>query len=303
MAVNSYTVVDIMKSTPTRIDLAPSFNGRVGDSQSFTKLWFKSNGLPLDLTNYTIYFEGKDSNGTAFKLVDFGKANQTGDNLQIGKVTFYMPAGTFQVSGDWDYDTTFFGIKDSEGTVISTVNVGIHVLENSVDFGIDSKPFYTDLEKLIAQMKSYITGQQSEIGKTITEVLDKNSNLNVNLKSLIALVENYQKLIENGAILTQADIKNFKLISELNTALKPTEYVAKYAGLVVNEKKTASTISVEGTGFGYLKTVATDNPSESSIQGSVIQTFKIGTSGTVLTYVRSNKNATDWNEWAQTTNW
>lgn len=320
MAVNSYTVVDIMKPTPTKIDLASSFNGRVGDSQSFTKLWFKRNGLPLDLTNYTLYLSGKDANGTAFKLVDYGKANQTGDNLQIGKVTFYFPAGTFQVEGDWDYTTTFFGIKDSSGTVISTVNVGIHVLGNSVDFGIDSKPFYTDLDELNKQMQDYINDKKGKIDSMLSEVLDKDSNLNQNLSSLTSLIETYQKLIDAKAIITQDDFNVFKktvddaiaklskdlVIENLGSAnvtdaRKPSFYISSYVQKMHTEYSNGVQLSGLPSGFYILETFTpfTDLASGAPMQRATLCT----TNKAPMIYTRNGATADTWTVWTQITTW
>jgi hypothetical protein len=301
-----------MKPTPTKIDLAPSFNGRVGDSQSFTKLWFKQNGLPLDLTKYSVYFAGKDANGTAFKLVDFAKADQTGDNLQIGKITFYIPGGTFQVEGDWDYTTTFFGITDADGTVISTVNVGIHVLANSVEFGIDSKPYYTELETLITEMKQYISDNETQINSTVSEITDKDSTLNKNIAALEALITNYQKLITDNAILSEKDITdiratiaNLKIQLNRTTAFTPQQYVDNSLGLTVTHITNSSVVGVapNDTTYGYLTTDVVTPATEAATSGSVFQTYKIGVAGKATEYVRVNTNATTWGAWQQVTTW
>ena len=294
-----------MKPTPTQIDLAPSFNGRVGDSQSFTKLWFKQNGLPLDLTKYSVYLSGKDANGTAFKLVDFAKADQTGDNLQIGKITFYIPGGTFQVEGDWDYTTTFFGIMDADGTVISTVNVGIHVLANSVEFGINSKPYYTELETLIAEMKQYISDNETKIDSTVSEITDKDSTLNKNIAALEALITNYQKLINDNAVLSEKDIANFKIQLNRTTAFTPQQYVDNSLGLTVTHITNSSVVGVapNDTTYGYLTTDVVTLATEAATSGSVFQTYKIGVAGKATEYVRVNTNATTWSAWQQVTTW
>ena len=124
MAVNEYVELDILKPGTTLVDLTKNFQGRVGDSRAFCKLWIKANGLPYDLTKdgRSVGFAGKDPVGDLYRAVGWADTDQPGDNAQTGRVTYYFPDGMFKHEGDWDKDSTYFYVQDSKGTV-STVNV------------------------------------------------------------------------------------------------------------------------------------------------------------------------------------
>lgn len=181
LQVNSYITLDTYQTTKTFIDITPNFEGRVGNSESFASIWFKNNGMPWDLTSeggITPYFAGVDPNGNPIKIVGSGSRTRAGDDEQLGRVTFVFPAGTFQVEGDWDKESTFFGLQDNKGMVLSSVNVYVHVLANKVDFGINTGPFYTELQDLMKKLVEE-WNNNTDIQKVETEVKDALSQAQV----------------------------------------------------------------------------------------------------------------------------
>lgn len=316
MAVNAYIVVDIMKPTPTVIDLSGNFNGRVGDSQSYIKIWFKSNGLPLDLTNLTPYFEGKDSNGTPAQIVGTAKADQTGDNLQTGRVTFYFPAGIFQVEGMWDETTTFFGIRDDSDTIISTVNVSLNVLANGVEMGIDKAPFLTDLQKIVDEMKAWVRDQQTKISETENDVLNSDSTLNKTLAAVKGQVTAYQAIIDSGKALTQADLD--AATKDLNTAINsvnaytastatkiPLDYLTAANGVskIFREQGNGKNFGLDNLGY-VLHTYVPINISTISTIGLLQEAICVDPkTANPMSYRRVSTDTSTWSEWMQVTFW
>ncbi|WP_056957019.1 BppU family phage baseplate upper protein [Lacticaseibacillus pantheris] len=199
MAVNSYVTLDLLRPNNTLYDLTPNFNGRVGDSQSYVKLWFKSDGLNYDLTGKTVEFDGVDPKGTPFKVNGTAAADQTGDGLSTGRVTFYFPAECFQAPGDWDDDSTFFAILDADGNRVSTVNVHLHVLDDKVSMGINAKPFVTDFEKLKAQILAECKTIEDGANDALKLIIDPNSQLMVTLNAVKTQVAAYQTAVQNNS--------------------------------------------------------------------------------------------------------
>ena len=94
MAVNEYAVLDIEKqaagNVSTYVNITPHFQGRVGDSRASVDVWFKRNGLPLDLTNKTVNFTGVDPSGHKYHAVGWALYDQPGADMQAGRVNFYF---------------------------------------------------------------------------------------------------------------------------------------------------------------------------------------------------------------------
>lgn len=314
MAVNAYITLDLMKPNQTLIDLTPNFNGRVGDSNSFIKLWFKSNGLPKDLTNLTPYFEGIDSNGTPFQIYGTAKSDQTGDNLQTGRISFYFPAATFQVEGTWDINSTFFGIKDENGTVISTVSVTLNVLSNKVEMGINSRPYLTDLEKVKQQMLDWINTQKDSINSMISEVTDKNSTLNQTLAALKAQLEAYVETVKGNTFVSQGDFETFqtsigKQITGLQTQLViqsattvgiPSSYISSYPQGYHYEWVPGSALGLTGN-YYLLETFVPDN--SISTVAPLQRATESSPGSRPNTWMRIANSASAWGTFEQVTTW
>lgn len=169
MAVNPYIVLDLMKPADVYTDLTPNFQGRVGDSRSVIKIWFKLNGLPYDISDKEITFAGIDPQGHKKIVTSKLQARGYKDDLKLGRVSFEFPAGTFAAPGEWDSDNTFFQVKKSEdGTVLSTINCQLNVLPNEVELGITDEDLVSDFEKIREDAENHFND--------LTTFLDNNSN-------------------------------------------------------------------------------------------------------------------------------
>lgn len=207
---NDYVVLDLEKPTQTLVNLKNNFQGRVGDSRAYCKLWIKSNGLPYDLTKNgrTVGFSGVDPSGDKWNAVGWAATDQPGDNAQVGRITYYFPAGMFRVEGDWDTDSTFFYVDDDKDDMhVSTVNVWLHIMANQVEMGISAEPYKTDLDKAVGEVRDYVKARRSEIDSLMEEL--NSDALEMKIKSLNDVVQNYTNLIKQNAIPTVDDMKSY----------------------------------------------------------------------------------------------
>lgn len=323
MAVNTYIQLDLVKPTPTAIDLSGNFNGRVADVQSYLKLWLTSNGLPYDLSDKTVYFAGVDPDGNAYKIYGTAQTDQAGDNLQAGRITFYFPGGTFRVQGDWDSESTYFGVTKADGTMISTVNVLLHVLANSVDMGINSKPFYTDLEKIKtdgqAKLQAQLDAAEKQVNSALNTVIDPTSSLNTGIAAAQKMLSAIQAQIKAS---DYVDTTTFNLLSGKVTALQnqlqtldkrstninPIDYIKAYPAQLAREVNNAADIGItadmlpSGVSLGAV-IVDTDVPWTDNTLGWPTQTAKFTQSSRPVVLMRKGTADTVWSAWELVTTW
>lgn len=341
MAVNTYVQLDLVKPTPTAIDLSGNFNGRVADVQSYLKLWLTSNGLPCDLTDKTVYFAGVDPDGNAHKVYGTAQTDQAGDNLQTGRITFYFPGGTFRVQGDWDSESTYFGVIQADGTVISTVNVSLHVLAKKVDMGVNSKPFYTDLEKIktdattklqaeldkatkqvtdfIEAQQADITASQTKYNTALNDVIDPTSTLNTGIAALkktlsaIKMQADANDYVDTTAFNTLSgtvtNLQNsLKALDKRKTNSNPIDYIKSYPAGFAREVNNAADIGItadmlpSGVSLGAV-IVDTDVPWTDNTLGWPTQTAKFTQSSRPVVLMRKGTADTVWSAWELVTTW
>lgn len=334
MAINSYIVLDLAKPTPTAVDLSSNFNGRVGDSQSFIKIWLKSHGLPQDLSDKNVFFAGTDPAAQPKKIYGTAKADQPGDNIQVGRVTFYFPRGTFQTEGDWDSDNTYFGVADADGNTVSAINVALHVLSNNVEMQVASKPFYTQLEKITSdgkqQIQDWLDQAKTKVTNALDAVLDPKSQLNTLLQTLKKELDAIQSQIDRDDFVSRVEfidhkelidgqikqaiadintIKNqLKIADTRDTNQAPKWYRDNKAQQVVTELKTTSALGISqamlpnGENIGKYCSLTTEIPlSDNTCQP--YQTAKLVNQTRPIILIRVGKSDTVWSEWELMTTW
>ena len=316
MAVNTYVQLDLVKPTPTAIDLSGNFNGRVADVQSYLKLWLTSNGLPCDLSDKTVYFAGVDPDGNAHKIYGTAQTDQVGDNLQTGRITFYFPGGTFRVQGDWDNESTYFGVTQADGTVISTVNVSLHVLANTVDMGVNSKPFYTDLEKIKAdgeaKLQAAIEASQDKYNAALNTVIDPTSSLNTGIaaaQKMLSAIQAQTNANDFVDTTTFNSLKNqLKTLDKRSTNINPIDYIKAYPAQLAREVNNAADIGITqamlpaGISLGPV-TVSTDVPWTDNTLGWPTQIAKFTQSARPVALMRVGTSDTTWSAWELITTW
>ncbi|WP_270529523.1 BppU family phage baseplate upper protein [Limosilactobacillus vaginalis] len=252
---NDYVVLDLEKPTQTLINLTNNFQGRVGDSRAYCKLWVQSNGIPYDLTKdgRSVGFSGVDPDGDKWVAVGWAAADQPGDNAQVGRITYYFPAGMFRVEGDWDKDSTFFYVDDENTDMhVSTTNVWLHIFANEVEMGISATPYKSDLDKAVDEVKSYAQQKQNEIDNSLQEI--NSGALMQKVQALSDAIGVYTGLIKQNAVATKDEMQDYiaQLLGskttgdDLNLLLDQGSYVITNANTSNNPAKTTGTLIVSG---------------------------------------------------------
>lgn len=130
--------IDLMKKSTQIIDLSNVINPRVGDDDLLLPLHIIYGDNQTDMRGKDVEFLSNDPNKKNIYIAGTCNTNTPGDNLYMGNLTFRFPAGTFQADGTYDPDKTMFRIVDkATQKVISSVNVKITVMKNSIEFDFD----------------------------------------------------------------------------------------------------------------------------------------------------------------------
>ena len=130
--------IDLMKSSTQIIDLSSVVNPRVGDDDLQLPLHIGYGDSLVDMRGKDVEFLSQDTSNNNIYIAGTVNTNTPGDNLFMGDLTFRFPAGTFKTDGTYDPDKTMFRIVDKETQkVISSVNVKITVMKNSIEFNFD----------------------------------------------------------------------------------------------------------------------------------------------------------------------
>lgn len=163
---NQYLSFDVTKqSAPQQL-----ITGRQGDSQlKFTSvlLWDGDKNIPYDLTGKQIAFEALKPDGT--HIVDY--AGITILDAQHGLFRYSFNEQVFAVAGTMQQ--AFFKIthtdKDKQVITDSTLEINIHILENRVEFGINSSDYLSEYDDLIAQVKQKFDDYADTVQSSINE--------------------------------------------------------------------------------------------------------------------------------------
>lgn len=304
MAVNTYIEMDTAKADlETYIDLSSQFQGRVGDSQSFIKLWFKANGLNLNLTNYTVYFQGIDPNGTTMRVVGGEGANQTGDNKLIGRISFFFPATFFQASGTWDTENTFFGIQDADGTDISTLNVKLTVLSNAVTMAINAKPYISEFEAKADELDAWIATEKKNLDSN--GLTDSISALKKQIDA-IQYQADAKDYVTNEAFNTlQTQVKSTSIIDSRGQKKTPADYFASNPLGIITELFNSTDLGIAEfpSDVKAGSVVATTQVPGDASQGYPVQRVTLNNAGRAVTYERVGTSASAWSSFEMVTYW
>lgn len=188
---NQYLSFDVTKqSVPQELII-----GRQGDSQlKFVSIlfWDGEKNVPYDLTGKQVVFEALKPDNT--HIVDY--EGITILNAKGGLARYAFNEQVFAATGTMQQ--AFFKITqtDSHNNVVtdSTLEISIKVLENKVEFGINSKDYLSEYDDLIAQVKKkfddYAAIVQDSIAKAqqIHDQIVEYTNL-INSNGVIKRVE------------------------------------------------------------------------------------------------------------------
>ncbi|WP_164960435.1 BppU family phage baseplate upper protein [Limosilactobacillus reuteri] len=174
--LKQYIPVDLLRSQDETIDIADSFKGRVGDINSYLKLWVYSNGLAQDIRNWRVLFFGTDPEHNDFRVYLTMADNQKLDQQRIGRVTLYFPDNVFQVGGQWEQ--AYLSFIDPDGNVVSTVNFNLVVQGSNfyARMGQHSKSVIAEFQKLVDELTELVDKDSQEANNKVAQLkadLDK----------------------------------------------------------------------------------------------------------------------------------
>lgn len=169
--------IDLMKKSTQIIDLSDVINPRVGDDDLLLPLHIVYGDNQTDMRGKDVEFLSNDTNGNRIYVAGTCNTNTPGDNLYMGNLTFRFPAGTFKADGTYDPDKTMFRIVDkATHKVISSVNVKITVMKNSLEFDFD--PDNTSYDSRLEEM---LHGFHDKGQAMLDEIKDLNNQAKSNV--------------------------------------------------------------------------------------------------------------------------
>ena len=174
--LKQYIPVDLLRSQDETIDIADSFKGRVGDINSYLKLWVYSNGLAQDIRNWRVLFFGTDPEHNDFRVYLTMADNQKLDQQRIGRVTLFFPDNVFQIGGKWE--EAYLSFIDPDGNVVSTVNFNLVVQGSNfyARMGVHAKSVIAEFQELVDKLSALVDKYSQEVNNKVAQLksdLDK----------------------------------------------------------------------------------------------------------------------------------
>ncbi|MFT8937404.1 BppU family phage baseplate upper protein [Liquorilactobacillus sp.] len=160
---SNYMIVDLATQQPTIKPIGDYLFARQGDNRRPLPIWFQQSGEPFALDGYTV--EWAQTNADSSPLTVSGT---TIAGAAVGQVTFYFPANAFAVAGT--VTGHFLITKDSDGTVISSIDLTFEVTKDNVLMNIDTTPFMTDWEKFKTSISTEVANIQGTLTNTGTAI-------------------------------------------------------------------------------------------------------------------------------------
>lgn len=198
--------------------------GRVGDGglQTIT-VNISNRDVPVDLTGFTITFEGV-TNSSQSKIFDsYGVKTET-EKLKQGQFDYTFPSAAFSVAGR--YETAYFSFQKDENRD-TTGKIDIFVSENAdIDAG-EAESIITEYNKLVQELHEitdkYISDSDakfSDINNKISELQLKITQYQNTVKDTadgaIKAVDDALKKFEAGDFYTKSETNaKFKVVNDL----------------------------------------------------------------------------------------
>lgn len=255
---NQYLSFDVTKqSAPQQLII-----GRQGDSQlKFVTMlfWDGDKNIPYNLVNKQVAFEALKPDDT--HIVDYDGVTIL--DAEAGLVRYSFNEQVFAVDGQ--IQQAFFKIThtDSDNNVIadSTLEVNITVLKNRVEFGINSKDYLSEYNKLVADVKKLF----DNFADTVKDSIEK-------AQALHDQIVEYTNLINSNGVITKGDFGNITdikqpiggtVVEKINNELYQRGINVKWFG-AVGDGQTDDTAAIQGA-ISYARQIAInsllqDNP-------------------------------------------
>lgn len=169
--------------------LKPVVYGRIGDSDMQTvTVNITSRDIPVNLTGYTITFEGV-TNGGQTKVFDVEGVSTTEAGLALGKFDYTFPNMAFAVAGN--YEIAYFSIM-KEGKRDTTGEFDIIVGSNADIDAEEAKTIITLYDQLVTQLKQTTSDY-------LLDADEKFALLTQQVADFQTLIDSYKGQVENTA--------------------------------------------------------------------------------------------------------
>lgn len=174
--LNQYIPVDLLRDQDETIDITDKFKGRVGDVDSYIKLWVYSNSLPQDMTGWRVLFQGTDFEHNDFRSYLKMDDSQQLDLIKTGRITLYFDANIFQCSGQWE--EAYFSFISPDGKIVSTVNILLVVQGSNfyARMGKHAKSVVDEFQELVDKLSELVDKDSQEADDKVAQLksdLDK----------------------------------------------------------------------------------------------------------------------------------
>ena len=229
--LNQYIPVDLLRDQDETIDITDKFKGRVGDVDSYIKLWVYSNSLPQDMTGWRVLFQGTDFQHNDFRSYMKMDDSQQLDLIKTGRITLYFDANIFQCGGQWEQ--AYFSFISPDGKIVSTVNILLEVqgsnfyarmgenaksvvdefndilkkLQNEADVDTEQlKKIVDDTNKALTQMgddaqkdfTEWLANYKQTLNDAMAEINDPKDGLYVRYSQLLEMTKQIQETLKQA---------------------------------------------------------------------------------------------------------
>lgn len=227
--LNQYIPVDLLRDQDETIDITDKFKGRVGDVDSYIKLWVYSNSLPQDMTGWRVLFQGTDFQHNDFRSYMKMDDSQQLDLIKTGRITLYFDANIFQCGGKWEQ--AYFSFISPDGKIVSTVDILLEVqgsnfyarmgehaksvvdefndilkkLQNEADVDTEQlKKIVDDTNKALTQMgddaqknfTEWLANYKQALNDAMAEINDPKDGLYVRYQQLLSMTKEIQETLK-----------------------------------------------------------------------------------------------------------
>ena len=212
------------------INLDEYFTGRVGDSESWLPFQIKDYGRPANLSKYSIVAQGNDPDGHPYTFYGDARDDRRFDDMKQGRFTFYFPAGSFNVPGQW---TDFFiRIIDGEdvqkyNTVVSTLSCQLTVSPEHVNMTITREAYDSKMESELDIFKKYLADTKEQLDQEAKGLSTKYPELTAKMQLLKAMDNDVKEMITKNQVATIQDLGTNVLENDMGNLPTPAMYIEK----------------------------------------------------------------------------
>lgn len=209
------------------VDMFNQFNARVGDqgtelaiqwetSKTETKINLKERGLHFFGTGSVGQYLEKLEDGTGFKMssdastVEWEDKDEAG-SLDDGITVVKLPKQFFPQKGIF---FGYFGLKDRQGNIFTSVNVWFRVLGGVPTMGAAIPYFVTEFDEVLERCNGKIVDALAELREKYQAEVKKNEDMSAETRAILSKLA-----AAVGAIQAQIDAKNIVTEKEFNNGL------------------------------------------------------------------------------------